>query len=514
VTLAVPYSHERCVSESARARVEAGNGLARRLRRRLAYAALGANLGGAVVVFLFAWTVFGRGRPHVGAATMASLSYVALVLPIALGWQRRRNAWMWRWLDDDRIPDAAERDLILREPVAWTVPAAALWGGAAVILAAVETSESLHGALEVGLTVLLGGVTVCALTYLLGERAFRPAIRRALSAGVPERAVGPGVGARLIMAWVLATGVPLLGLGALGAAALLGDLTDVASLGAGVLSLTVTALVAGLLATVLVAGSLAGSLRAMRAALAQVRGGDLDARVAVDDGSEIGLLQAGFNEMAAGLGERDCLRDLFGRHVGEDVARAALDAGAALGGEVREVAVLFVDLVGSTALAVRRPPTEVVALLNRFFGIVVDVTDAHGGLVNKFEGDAALCVFGAPIEDPRHSTAALAAARVLRERLRHDLPEADAGIGVSAGPVVAGNFGAERRLEYAVIGDSVNEAARLCELAKRRPERTLASDAVLARASTEEAGRWRICASSVLRGRSDATHLAVPAGGL
>src|SRR5439155_14875972 len=110
--------------------------------------------------------------------------------------------------------------------------------------------------------------------------------------------------------------------------------------------------------------------------------------VEVDDASEIGLLQSGFNRMAAGLRERERLRDLFGRHVGEDVARAALDAGElALGGEVREVAVLFVDLAGSTAMAGKRPPEEVVSLLNRFFAVVVDVVGAHGGWINKFEGD-------------------------------------------------------------------------------------------------------------------------------
>src|SRR5439155_479110 len=111
---------------------------------------------------------------------------------------------------------------------------------------------------------------------------------------------------------------------------------------------------------------------AVRRALGRVEEGDFDVDVEVDDASEIGLLQSGFNRMAAGLRERERLRDLFGRHVGEDVARAALDAGElALGGEVREVAVLFVDLAGSTAMAGKRPPEEVVSLLNRFFAVVV-----------------------------------------------------------------------------------------------------------------------------------------------
>ena len=130
--------------------------------------------------------------------------------------------------------------------------------------------------------------------------------------------------------------------------------------------------------------------------------GDLDVRVPVDDGSEVGLCRPGFNRMAEGMRERERIRDLFGRQVGEDVARAALRGGTRLGGEEREIGALFIDFVGSTSMALAMPPTEVVRVLNRFFRIVVEVVEAEGGLVNKFEGDAALCVFGAPVavDDP------------------------------------------------------------------------------------------------------------------
>ena len=158
-------------------------------------------------------------------------------------------------------------------------------------------------------------------------------------------------------------------------------------------------------------------VRRIRRAMAQVEGGDTDVAIRVDDGSEIGLLQAGFNRMVAGLRERDQVRDLFGRHVGEEVARSALGRGHELGGELRDVSVLFVDVVGSTSFAASRDPHEVVETLNRFFSIVVEVVTLHGGWVNKFEGDAALCAFGAPTEHPDAPTAALAAARELRRRL-------------------------------------------------------------------------------------------------
>jgi adenylate cyclase len=244
--------------------------------------------------------------------------------------------------------------------------------------------------------------------------------------------------------------------------------------------------------------------------MAEVQAGRTDTQLEVYDGSEVGLLQAGFNEMVAGLREREQLRDLFGRQVGEDVARAALERGTELGGETRDVGVLFIDLVGSTQLAANRPPHEVVDLLNAFFRVVVSVVAGHGGYVNKFEGDAALCVFGAPLPRPDPAGDALAAARELRDRLWAELPHCDMGIGVSFGTAVAGNIGAAERFEYTVIGDPVNEASRLTELAKRHPGRLLASGAALDAARDGEGGRWDGADQVVLRGREDPTRLAAP----
>ena len=248
-------------------------------------------------------------------------------------------------------------------------------------------------------------------------------------------------------------------------------------------------------------------MRRLGTALRRVQQGDLDVRLLVDDGGEIGVVQAGFNEMTAGLREREHLRDLFGRYVGEEVARRALEEGVELGGELRHASVLFVDIVGSTALAQRLPPTEVVTLLNRFFQAVVRSADAEGGWLNKFEGDGALCVFGAPAPDLDHAAQALRAARSLLDELRH--LELDAGIGVSSGEVVAGNVGAEHRHEYTVIGQPVNEAARLTEAAKRRAGRVLAS-AVTVAASGEEGRAWVQTEPVELRGIPGAVMVYEP----
>jgi class 3 adenylate cyclase len=214
--------------------------------------------------------------------------------------------------------------------------------------------------------------------------------------------------------------------------------------------------------------------------------------------------------MVAGIGERDRLRDLFGRHVGADVARRAIEEGTLLSGDVREAAILFIDLVGSTTLTASRPPQEVAQVLNDFFRIVVSAVDDHHGLINKFQGDAALAVFGAPLALDGAASAALASARRLRDQLRR-LPMVDFGIGVSAGPVFAGNIGAEKRYEYTVVGDAVNEAARLADFAKTLDQRIGCSAAAIERADTAERAHWVSDSETVLRGRSDSTHIWTPA---
>ncbi len=238
--------------------------------------------------------------------------------------------------------------------------------------------------------------------------------------------------------------------------------------------------------------------------------------VNVEDGGEIGLLQSGFNQMVHGLRERAQLRDLFGRHVGVEVAQRALAEGSGLGGEQHSVSALFVDLVGSTALAEVLPPGEVVATLNAFFDTVVRVVSEEGGWVNKFEGDGALCVFGAPGVPARPRRPGPAGGPQLDAPIREmarDHHGVSAGIGVSSGVVVAGNVGTEQRYEYTVIGRAVNEAARLTEIAKGRPARVLASGSAVAQAGPE-AAKWASLGTVALRGSLEpvAIYEPFPAG--
>jgi adenylate cyclase len=490
-----------------------GAALARRTARRTQFAAMVANACGVVDVFLLLFFVLPSppGDPDLLRNGVAAVVFVALSFIVGSIWGNRLVRPMVAWLMEGRTPSEREREGTLRLPLVCASIDGSFWLVAAFLFAGLNANLSFDWAWHVGATILMGGITVTAVSYLISERISRGVIARALAYGPPSKPFGPGVKGRQVLAFLLATGVPLVGLVMLACVALVDDGVSHEKVARSVLVLALAALMIGLIATVLVAKSVAEPLRQMRRALGRIEEGDLDATVRVDDGSEVGLVQSGFNRMVAGLREREQIRELFGRHVGEDVARVALHRGTELGGEVREVAALFVDLVGSTRLAAERPPQEVVTLLNRFFAIVVDVVGSHGGWVNKFEGDAALCVFGAPVADEGCATSALCAARELDVRLRSELPEFGAGIGVSAGPALAGNVGAEHRLEYTVVGDPVNEASRLCDLAKRRSSRVVASAAIIDRAWKGESARWLDDGEVVLRGRTTPTRLAVPA---
>jgi adenylate cyclase len=416
-----------------------------------------------------------------------------------------------RWIVEDREPDEREHRRTLNLALYGVKFALLGWIAAIPLFAALSVATQSWGwGAVVGATVWCGAETTCALIYLASERILRPVTARALAVGPAASNVAPGVRGRLVMAWLLCTGVPLLGVLVVSVVGIAKPDVHSQYVASAALFLGGVAMVVGLLATVFAAKAIAEPLTAVRDGLEQIRGGDLDAKVAVDDGSEVGLVQAGFNRMAEGLRERSRIRELFGFQVGEDVARAALREGARLGGEEREIGALFVDIVGSTSMALDMPPTQVVQLLNRFFTVVVEVVEDEGGLVDKFQGDAAMCVFGTPVSRDDPAGDALRAARRLAERLSTDVPEIDFGVGISAGIAVAGNVGAEHRFEYTVIGDPVNEACRLSELAKQRPCRVLASSAALERASEEESVVWSVYDSEVLRGRGVATEVAQP----
>jgi adenylate cyclase len=414
-----------------------------------------------------------------------------------------------RWVDEGRPPTADERRRVLAIPMLALTLSMVGWVGASVVF---TTHFAMFGQPAYVLVAgvfrnLLSGALTGAIAFLLTERVLRPVFPAALSGGSTQQSA-IGIRARVLLAWLLGSAIPLVVV----AINFVGrDADGRAELANFIWAYVLAGLLAGGVLLASAARSIADPIDRVRHAVARVEAGDLDVDLSVDDGGEIGRLQNGFNRMVHGLRERRQLHDLFGRHVGEEVARRALERGAQLGGESVEASALFVDLVGSTTYAEHHTPDEVVALLNEVFSAVVDAVHAEGGWVNKFEGDAALCVFGPPGGQTDHAAAALRAATMLRRSLRDLVAERgglDAGIGVATGPVIAGNVGAKDRYEYTVIGDAVNQAARITELAKADPARLLAADETVRAASGTR--KWRRADVVVLRGRSAPTQLWAP----
>lgn len=484
------------------------------------------NLIGAVVVWSISTWAIPTPSPNDSMTLALAISvptYVLVAVVVVTIWGTTSSVRALRWATQpDVVPDARQRISALRVPLLLTAAQLSMWIGATVLFALLAALLQPERALGTGLTVGIGGVVVAGVSYLLTEFSLRPVAARALTdVRVGGRLRGAGIGSRMVIFWVLGTGAPLIGLMVAAILALTPDedAPDITQLAVVSIVICGIVLVFGFLLTVLNARSLIAPVLSVRDALRAVEGGDLEVDVVVYDGTEIGQLQSGFNSMVTGLQEREQIRDLFGRHVGQEVAAAAAALGAGeieLGGETRVCSVLFVDLVGSTTYATQHGPTEVVAVLNRFFGVVVDEVDRHHGLVNKFIGDAVLAIFGAPVEHADHAAAALAAARAMARRLAVEVPEVGAGIGVATGQVVAGNVGHEQRFEYTVIGDAVNSASRITDLAKDVPGCVLAAwDSVEAAraAGSSEAARWVAHGETMLRGRGEPTRLAVPEEG-
>lgn len=435
-------------------------------------------------------------------------AYAVAALAFGSWWITTRTVNDLRWAIDGRPPTRADQRNAFFAPWRIAVAQLVLWavGTAAftILYGMYDTDFIPRLALGVGFC----GVLVATSAYLFSEFALRPVAAMALAAGPPPHRLAPGIMGRTMTVWMLGSGVPVIGIGLTAFFSLIMKNLTKTQLEVAILITSIATLVFGFILMWILAWLTATPVRVVRAALKRVEDGDLGANLVVFDGTELGELQRGFNSMVHGLRERERVRDLFGRHVGREVAAAAELQRPTLGGEERHVAVIFVDIVGSTQFVSTLPPKDVVKLLNRFFAVIVEEVDRHRGMVNKFEGDATLAIFGAPVTLDKPEDDALAAARTILRRLESEVPECPAGIGVAAGQVVAGNVGANERFEYTVIGEPVNEAARLSELAKSRPVRVLASASTVEAADPDERRCWKLADTVTLRGYEQPTQLA------
>src|SRR3954449_3159692 len=325
-----------------------------------------------------------------------------------------------------------------------------------------------------------------ALGFFLMERAMRPVlddIATQLADEAEPTALSLPLGRRLLLALPalnVITGVVVVGV-ADGGHAGLGKLGAAVGVSLAV-ALTVTF---GL--SVLLASSVTAPIDRLTQATEKVGGGDLTTRVPVTASDETGALTRGFNRMVGGLQERERLRDAFGTFVDPDLAERVARDGINLEGDEVDLSVLFMDVRGFTAFSEQAAATEVVARLNALYEVVVPVILRHGGHANKFIGDGLLAIFGAPGRLPDHADRALAASvdiiDCVEEQFAGDLR---VGVGVNSGSAVVGTVGGGGRLDFTVIGDTVNTAARV-----ESATRDTGDDILITEATRERLGQTR-----------------------
>lgn len=196
---------------------------------------------------------------------------------------------------------------------------------------------------------------------------------------------------------------------------------------------------------------------------------NINARQQVHSNDEVGDLAVAFDHMTEGLKERDKVKSLFSKFHGVSIAEDIINKDIAVGGQTKEVIVFFSDIRGFTSFSEKRSPEEVVEMLNEYFAIMVRIINSHGGVVDKFIGDAIMAVWGAPRHTDKDAHNAVRACLEMRKalaalnerRIRRGHTEIFIGIGLHAGTAISGTIGSDERMEYTVIGNTVNTASRI-----------------------------------------------------
>ena len=308
--------------------------------------------------------------------------------------------------------------------------------------------------------VVAGTVAVgygAILHHLMIEAGMRPVLIDI------NRSVSPRINAEieaLPLRWRLLTALPMINVitGVVVAAIAGAD-----NLGVSVLVAIGVATTISLELTILLSRSVLGPLADLKRATDAIAEGDFEVAVPVTTADEIGELAASFNQMVDGLRERERIRQAFGTYLDQDVAEHILSDGFSERGELVEVSILFCDVKDFTSFAESAEAKEVVACLNALFEVVVPVISSEGGHVDKFEGDGLMAVFGAPELVPDHADRALRAAFEIDRLVNYEGEGGRfrVGLGLNTGKVVAGSIGGGGRLNFSVIGDAVNVAARV-----------------------------------------------------
>lgn len=301
----------------------------------------------------------------------------------------------------------------------------------------------------------------------------------------------------------LITGIAVGGFSAQGEA-------DISNFALALLGSAVAAVLVSSWLVVFLSSSITAPIVQLRDANRRVGRGDLSARVPVASTDETGELAGSFNEMVAGLQERERLRDAFGAFVDPDLAERVKREGTDLGGEEVEVSILFMDIRGFTTYSERVSAREAVGRLNELYERVVPIITRHDGHANKFIGDGLLAVFGAPARLEDHADRAVATALEIAEAVREAYKgELRVGVGVNSGSVMSGTIGGGGRLDFTVIGDVVNTAARVESATRETDDDVLITEATRSRLSEDR--KWEERPAIPLKGKEEEVQLFAPA---
>lgn len=253
----------------------------------------------------------------------------------------------------------------------------------------------------------------------------------------------------------------------------------------------------------LMAGEIQFLIEQLKNAMRFVAQGNLGTMLDITTTDEFAELYQGFNHMTDGLREREHLHDAFGRYVSPELAERVLSGELNMEGKLVQATVMFVDIRGFTALSEKLSATQIVEMLNRFFAQVEPIIKAHGGWINKFLGDGFMVTFGAPVPYDDHALRAVHTALAIREQSKQFTePVIKIGIGIESGEMVAGSIGSPERLEYTVIGDTVNVASRIESLNKEMGTEILISHNVYAAAHLMLNGTAQMMPPAQVKGKA------------
>lgn len=224
----------------------------------------------------------------------------------------------------------------------------------------------------------------------------------------------------------------------------------------------------------LYSGTITWPIKQLVVAARQIAEGDFKINLKPKSRDEVATLSLAFNDMAKGLEERDRVKDTFNKFHNKEIAEKLLSGEVKLGGERREATIFFSDVRGFTGMSETMEPEQVVEMLNEYMTRMVAIIRAHNGIVDKYVGDAIMAIWGVPIEKPDDTLNAVKACLAMRAdlsllnelRMSRGQPVLKIGMGLNRGPVIAGNIGSTEKMEYTVIGDSVNTASRMESMTK------------------------------------------------